>query len=115
MRKKERKKDRRNAEQETPGGTLPRAYGRSWGAAQRTSPQRLAPVIKRESRADPEGPPRGQHGHWRLGLAWGGRAGAGHGSGCTAAALRPGGRVGCSETGRGAGMTAGASGGGETC
>ena len=36
---KERKKERRNAEQETPGGPLPRAYGRSWGAAQRTSPQ----------------------------------------------------------------------------
>ncbi len=78
----------------------------------------LAPVIKREYRgclADPEGPPRGQHGQWRRWQAWGGCAGAGHRGGCTAAALRPGGRGGCSEAKRGASMTAGSAGEGETC
>ena len=117
-RQKERKKERRSAKQETPGGTPVTCVRAQLGGRAEDITSRLAPVIKREGlgcSADPEGPPRGQHGQWRLWQAWGGRAGAWHGGRCTAAALRPGGTVGCSETERRASVTARAAGGGETC
>ncbi|EIE22707.1 hypothetical protein COCSUDRAFT_63844 [Coccomyxa subellipsoidea C-169] len=80
--------------EETPGGTPATCVRAQLGGRAEDITSRLAPVIKREGRgwsADPEGTPRGQHGHWRLWQAWGGRAGLGHGGRCTAAALRPGG------------------------
>ncbi len=62
-------KEERNAEQETPGGTPATCVRAQPGGRAEDITSRLAPVIKREGRgcsADPEGPPRGQHGHWRL-------------------------------------------------
>ena len=65
----EEEEEERNAEQETPGGTPATCVRAQLGGRAEDITSRLAPVIKREGRgwsADPEGPPPGQHGHWRL-------------------------------------------------